>query len=29
MPTIAIKQPSERQKLFLLSDKKYIGFGGA
>lgn len=29
MPTLTIGQPNERQKLFLLADKKYIAFGGA
>ena len=29
MPTLTIDQPNERQKLFLLADKKYIAFGGA
>ena len=29
MPTLTISQPNERQKLFLLADKKYIAFGGA
>ena len=29
MPSLTIGQPSERQKLFLTADKKYIGFGGA
>lgn len=29
MPTLTIPQPSEKQKLFLLADKKYIAFGGA
>jgi hypothetical protein len=29
MPTLTIGQPNERQKLFLLADKKNIAFGGA
>jgi hypothetical protein len=29
MPTLTIPKPSEKQKLFLLADKKYIAFGGA
>ena len=29
MPTLTIGKPNERQKLFLLADKKYIAFGGA
>ena len=29
MPTLAIPTPSEKQKLFLTADKKYIAFGGA
>ena len=29
MPTLTIKPPSERQKLFLTAEKKYIAFGGA
>jgi hypothetical protein len=29
MPTLVIEQPNERQKLFLMADKKYIAFGGA
>ncbi len=29
MPTLTIGQPNERQKLFLMADKKYIAFGGA
>ncbi len=29
MPTLSIPQPSEKQKLFLTADKKYIAFGGA
>lgn len=29
MPTLSIPAPSEKQKLFLMADKKYIAFGGA
>ena len=29
MPTLTIPMPSEKQKQFLLADKKYIAFGGA
>lgn len=29
MPTLTISTPSEKQKLFLMADKKYIAFGGA
>lgn len=29
MPTLAMPKPSEKQKLFLTADKKYIAFGGA
>ena len=29
MPTLTISPPSEKQKLFLESDTKHIGFGGA
>lgn len=29
MPTLTIEQPSERQKLFLQADSKYVAFGGA
>jgi PBSX family phage terminase large subunit len=29
MPTLTIGQPNPRQELFLESDKKFIGFGGA
>lgn len=29
MPTLTIPTPSEKQKMFLLADKKYIAFGGA
>lgn len=29
MPTLTIPRPSEKQKLFLIADKKYIAFGGA
>lgn len=29
MPTLSIPKPSEKQKLFLMADKKYIAFGGA
>ena len=29
MPTLTVGQPNERQKLFLMADKKYIAFGGA
>lgn len=29
MPTLKIQEPNERQKLFLLADKKFVGFGGA
>lgn len=29
MPTLTIPTPSEKQKLFLMADKKYIAFGGA
>ena len=29
MPTLTIPHPSEKQKLFLAADKKYIAFGGA
>ena len=29
MPTLAISQPSEKQKLFLKAETKHIGFGGA
>jgi hypothetical protein len=29
MPTLTIPKPSEKQKLFLTADKKYIAFGGA
>ena len=29
MPTLTIPTPSEKQKLFLKADKKYIAFGGA
>lgn len=29
MPTLTIPRPSEKQKLFLTADKKYIAFGGA
>lgn len=29
MPTLTIPTPSEKQKLFLTADKKYIAFGGA
>ena len=29
MPTLTIPKPSDKQKLFLMADKKYIAFGGA
>lgn len=29
MPMLKIQEPNERQKLFLLADKKFVGFGGA
>lgn len=29
MPTLAIPTPSEKQKLFLVANKKFIAFGGA
>lgn len=29
MPTLTMQKPSEKQKLFLTADKKYIAFGGA
>lgn len=29
MPTLVLPQPSEKQKQFLLADRKYVGFGGA
>lgn len=29
IPTLTIPKPSEKQKLFLTADKKYIAFGGA
>ena len=29
MPTLSIPKPSEKQKLFLMADKKFIAFGGA
>ena len=29
MPTLTMPKPSEKQKLFLTADKKYIAFGGA
>lgn len=29
MPTLTIGQPNPRQELFLESDRKFIGFGGA
>ena len=29
MPTLTIKPPNERQKLFLKATEKYIAFGGA
>ena len=29
IPTLTIPKPSEKQKLFLKADKKYIAFGGA
>ena len=29
MPTLTISPPNERQKLFLIAEKKYIAFGGA
>jgi hypothetical protein len=29
IPTLSIPKPSEKQKLFLMADKKYIAFGGA
>jgi hypothetical protein len=29
MPTLRMPKPSEKQKLFLKADKKYIAFGGA
>ena len=29
MPTLTIPRPSEKQKLFLMANKKNIAFGGA
>ncbi len=29
IPTLTINEPNERQKLFLMADKKYVAFGGA
>lgn len=29
MPTLTIKEPNAKQKLFLRDEHKYIGFGGA
>ena len=29
MPTLSIPKPSDKQKLFLMADKKFIAFGGA
>ena len=29
IPTLTIPKPSEKQKLFLKADKKYVAFGGA
>lgn len=29
MPTLTMPKPSEKQKLFLMADNKYIAFGGA
>lgn len=29
IPALTIPKPSEKQKLFLMADKKYIAFGGA
>lgn len=29
VPTLVMPPPSEKQKLFLEADKKYIAFGGA
>lgn len=29
IPALTIPRPSEKQKLFLTADKKYIAFGGA
>lgn len=29
MPTLSIPKPSEKQKMFLVADKKFIAFGGA
>lgn len=29
MPTLVMPAPTEKQKLFLKADKKYIAFGGA
>lgn len=29
MPTLTMDTPNERQKLFLMADKKFIAYGGA
>lgn len=29
VPKLEMTMPSEKQKLFLMADKKYIAFGGA
>lgn len=29
MAELTISSPNDKQKLFLVADKKYVGFGGA
>ncbi len=29
MPTLTMDVPNERQKLFLMADKKFVAYGGA